>query len=311
MTHDQTQARDLPELLAVATPPPLSRCGPPKPVGGPPAPPPPAPPEPARRRLPHTVHRFRRLFLLLVIAAAVSWSLRGTEVGIGSLLQGREGAARMISGLFPPELSAGLLRSVGTAVVETLQISIAGLFFGALLGLVLAVLIAGNVQAPRWASSGARSLATMLRSVPELLWALVFVSTVGLGPAAGVYAISLHAAGMIAKLGSEQLEAVDPAPVEAIRLTGASRFAVAALAVIPQGRNNLASLLLYQWECNIRSSAVIGFVGAGGIGQALGIALHLFRYQELATLLIALVLMVFTVDRLSKVLRRSMGASVR
>lgn len=256
------------------------------------------------------VRRFRRLALLVVIAGAVTWALLGTGVGIASLYEGRAGARRLIGGMFPPNLSADLLNSVAAAVFETLQISIAGLFFGALLGLPLALLIAGNVRGPAWLASAARLFATFMRSVPELLWALLFVSTVGLGPAAGVYAISLHAAGMLAKLASEQLEAVDPAPVEAVRLTGATRTATAVLAIVPQARNNLASLLLYQWECNIRSSAVIGFVGAGGIGQALGVSLHLFRYQELATLLIALVLMVMTVDRISRALRRSMGASV-
>jgi phosphonate transport system permease protein len=278
--------------------------------GAPPPPrlPLPSPPPPTS---PSVLRRFRGLALLIVIAAAVAWAMRGTGVGPRSLIEGREGAIRLIEGLFPPASSRSLLESVGTAVLETLQISIAGLFFGASLGLPLAVLIAGNVRAPGWLSGGARSMATVMRSVPELLWALLFVSTVGLGPAAGVYAISLHAAGLLAKLGSEQLEAVDPGPVEAIRLTGATRRSTALLAIIPQARNNLASLLLYQWECNIRSSAVIGFVGAGGIGQELGIALHLFRYQELATLLIALLIMVFTVDRLSKALRRSMGAEVR
>lgn len=256
------------------------------------------------------LHRMRRPALIIVVAAAVAWAWLGTGVGIGSLVEGREGAIRLVEGMFPPNISADLLASVAQAVFETLQISIAGLFFGALIGLPLAMLIAGNVQGPAWLAGSARLFATFIRSVPELLWALLFVSTVGLGPAAGVYAISLHAGGMLAKLASEQLEAVDPAPVEAVRLTGASRPTTAVLAIIPQARNNLASLLLYQWECNIRASAVIGFVGAGGIGQALGVSLHLFRYQELATLLLALLLMVMTVDRISRALRRSMGASV-
>src|SRR5687768_7270142 len=133
---------------------------------------------------------------------------------------------------------------------------------------------------------------TATTGVPELLWALLFVATVGLGPAAGVYAITLHAAGLLAKLCSEQLEAVDSAPVEAMRLTGASRTATALLGIFPQARANIASQLLYQWECNIRSSVVIGFVGAGGIGQALGIAMNLFRYEEMATLLVAVLLLV-------------------
>jgi phosphonate transport system permease protein len=122
-------------------------------------------------------------------------------------------------------------------------------------------------------------------------------------------AIALHAAGLLAKLCSEQMEAVDPAPVEAVRLTGASRTATALLAILPQARANIASQLLYQWECNLRSSVIIGFVGAGGIGQALGIAMRLFRYQELATLMIAILILVVIVDRISRAFRARLGAA--
>ncbi|GGS28917.1 phosphonate ABC transporter, permease protein PhnE [Actinokineospora fastidiosa] len=259
--------------------------------------------------------RYRRSktrWLVLVIAiAAVVWSLDGTGVSFASLIEGWDNAREILAGLFPPQTDEELLRSVGKAVVETLQISIAALFFGTVMGLLLALLMAGNIGAPKWISLPARWVATVFRSVPELLWALVFVAAVGLGPAAGVYAISLHAAGLLAKLVSEQLEAVDVAPVEAVRLTGATRLATAVLAIVPQARNNIASLVLYQWECNIRSSAIIGFVGAGGIGQALGISMRLFRYEELATLMIALLLLVLVVDQISRFLRRRMGAATR
>ncbi|GAA3119590.1 phosphonate ABC transporter, permease protein PhnE [Planomonospora alba] len=250
-----------------------------------------------------------RWILAVMVVSAVLWSFAGTGVGPASLIAGRAGAAQMIAGLFPPDLDAELLGRVATAMVETLQISVAALVLGSVIGLPLAVAMAGNVQAPRWLAAAARGIATMLRSVHELLWALLFVAAVGLGPAAGVYAIALHSAGVMAKLCSEQLEAVDPAPVEAMRLTGGSRLTTALLAVIPQGRAHLASQVLYQWECNIRSSVVIGFVGAGGIGQALGVALHLFRYQELATLVASVVILVIGVDRMSKVLRSRLGAA--
>lgn len=260
-------------------------------------------PAPAQRK---TTLRWLQTF---GVATVAFWALVNTNVGIGSLVAGREGAARLIVGLFPPDLNGELLARVGKAVVETLQISIAALVLGAVLGLPLAVLMAGNVGAPRWISGSARLLATSFRGVPELLWALLFVATVGLGPAAGVYAVALHAAGLLAKLCSEQMEAVDPAPVEAVRLTGASRTATAALAILPQARANIASQLLYQWECNLRSSVIIGFVGAGGIGQALGISMRLFRYQELATLMIAVLILVVGVDRISRSIRGHLGAA--
>jgi phosphonate transport system permease protein len=250
-----------------------------------------------------------RLALATAILLGAFWSLYATGVLTTSLVAGREGAAKLIGGLFPPDLDPILLRSIAAASLETIQISIASLVLGALLGLPLAVLMAANVEAPRWAASSARLLANGLRSIHELLWALIFVATIGLGPTAGVYAIGLHSAGVVAKLCSEQLEAVDPAPVEAMRLTGGSRTTTAMLGIVPQARANLVSQLLYQWECNIRSSVVVGFVGAGGIGEALGISLRLFRYQELATLICAVIVIVAVVDRVSRAVRSRAGAT--
>lgn len=264
-------------------------------------------PRPPRAR-PARPARTRVAAVSVVVLLAV-WSLQATSVGVRSLLSGREGAAKMIGGLFPPDLDAQLLRSLGSASLETVQISLASLVVGAVLGLPLALLIAGNVEAPGIVAGAARLLATTLRSVHELLWALIFVATIGLGSAAGVYAIGLHSAGVVAKLCSEQLEAVDAAPVEAMRLTGGSRTTCALLGVVPQARANLISQLLYQWECNMRSSVVVGFVGAGGIGEALGISLRLFRYQELATLICAVILLVAAVDRVSRAVRARVGAA--
>lgn len=262
------------------------------------------PPGPLRQPL-----RTVRWIGLLAAVTVVVWSLNGAEVGVGPLIEGRGGAARLLSGLFPPDLDPQLLARIGQATVETVQISIAALVLGAVLGLPLAVLIAGNVQAPRLVALAARWLAMVLRGVPELLWALLFVAAVGLGPAAGAYAIGLHSAGMMAKLCSEQMEAVDAAPVEAMRLTGSSRPATALLAIVPQARGTVASQVLYQWECNVRSSVVIGYVGAGGLGQELGVALHLFRYQELATLMAAVLILVLLVDGASVLVRRRMGVA--
>lgn len=244
-----------------------------------------------------------------VVLAVVAWSFASTGVTPGSLLEGRRGAVALLRGFLPPELAPDFMARTGGAVVETLAISIAGLVLGVALGLPLALLLAGNVGLPGSVRRAAQVAAAALRGIPELLWALLFVATVGLGPAAGVCALALHGAGLLAKLCGEQLEAVDPAPVEALRLTGASRRATAALAIVPQARTGLLSLVLYQWECNIRTSTVLGFVGAGGIGQALDIALRLFRYRELATLILALLALVVVVDQASRLLRRRLGAA--
>lgn len=252
----------------------------------------------------------RRIGNATIVILVLVWSLAETGVGITSLIDGRAGASRMLRGVTNPDLSGEFLAIVGAAVVETLQISLAALVFAVAFGLPLALVIAGNVGAPAAIRKLAVTLAATLRGVPELLLALVFVATVGLGPAAGVYAIGLHGAGLLAKLASEQLEAVPQGPVSAVRAMGAPRHVIAGFAIIPQASSDLVSLVLYQWECNIRTATIVGFVGGGGVGQLLDIALKLFRYDELATLVLAVLGMILVVDMLSRRLRRRMGATV-
>ena len=152
----------------------------------------------------------------------------------------------------------------------------------------------------------ARGTLNLLRAVPELVWALVFITVVGLGPFAGALATGIHAGGLLGKLWAGQLEAVDPAPVEAVRLLGMGRLGVAALAVVPQARRNLISLGMYQWECNVRAATIVGFVGAGGIGQQVDVSIRLFRYSETSTLILAVLVMVFAADGLSTLVRRAL-----
>lgn len=250
-----------------------------------------------------------RWAVTVLVALMLGWAVTGTGVEPGALIEGREGGLRLLRAFASPDLSAEFLRQVGGAVVETVQISLTGLLFAAVLAVPTAMLLAGNVGAPAPVRSAARMFAAVLRGVPDLLWALLFVATIGPGPAAGALAVALHGGGLLAKLGAEQLEAVNPAPVEAIRLTGAGRLATTSLGIVPQAGAGLASLLLYQWECNIRTSTVLGFVGAGGIGQELAISLKLFRYEELSTLVIAVLLLMLAVDVLSRAVRRRMGAA--
>jgi phosphonate transport system permease protein len=253
--------------------------------------------------------RTGRWSLTTLVLVALVWSVQGAGVSPGTLAEGREGGLQLLRGFLTPELSGDFLVDVAAAVAQTAQISITGLLIAVAAGLPTAGLLAGNVGAPAALRGLARVGGATLRGVPELLWALLFVAMIGPGPAAGALAIGLHGAGLLAKLGAEQFEAVKPAPIEAIRLTGASRTATAVLGIIPESRAGLASLLLYQWECNIRTSTVLGFVGAGGIGQELAISLKLFRYDELSTLVLAVLAVILAVDLLSRAIRRYLGAA--
>ena len=243
--------------------------------------------------------------LLLVVL----WALHGAQIGRLADLDVR--GVQALSGVLRPELSLPVLREVGAQAVETLQIAVAGLLLSVLGAAPLALVASGSARAARPLRAAARGLAAVLRGVPELVYAMVLVTVVGLGPVAGTCAVAVHGAGLLAKLWAEQLESVDARPVEAARLSGASRSAVLALAVLPLARPGLLSLLLYQLECNVRTATVLGIVGAGGLGQAIDLSLRLFDYGRLATLVVAVLVLVLGVDAVSRQLRARWGADAR
>lgn len=263
----------------------------------------------------------RRLAWAGLLALLAVWSMRGAGVSPGALTgtQARRQAADFLSEFVRPELGGSYLREVAGAAIETLHISVTALLIGLLIGAPLSLFAASNltpgagVGLPAWRRAlrfgpywAARGSLNILRAVPELVWALIFITTVGLGPFAGALAIGIHAGGLLGKLWSEQLEAVDPAPVDAVRLLGVGRLGVASLAVVPQARRNLISLGMYQWECNVRAATIVGFVGAGGIGQQVDVSIRLFRYSETSTLILAILVMVFAADGLSTLVRRAL-----
>lgn len=243
---------------------------------------------------------------LLVVLA---WAVHGVDPAALGDLDVRGVSA--LRGVLRPDLDPQVLREVAAAAVQTLQIALAGLLLSALAAVPLALLLAGSSRAARPLRALARLVAALLRGVPELVYALLFVAVVGLGPLAGTLAVGVHGAGLLAKLWSEQLEAVDDRPVRAARLAGAGRSAVLLLAVLPAARPGLLSLLLYQLECNVRTATVLGIVGAGGLGSAIDLSLRLFDYARLGTLIIAVLLLVLGVDALSRRLRAAAGADTR
>jgi len=150
----------------------------------------------------------------------------------------------------------------------------------------------------------AKSLLNILRTVPEMVWALIFVFLVGLGPFPGVLALGVHTGGVLGKLFGEVLEDVDPQPIESLQATGASRLQILFYGILPQVLPQFISYTLYRWEVNIRMAAVLGLVGAGGLGQRIHIAISLFFEQQLLTLIMAIYILVTIVDYVSAYLRR-------
>ncbi len=260
-----------------------------------------------------------------VVIGFVVWSARGTQSDLGALLS-REALGQMwvyAARLFPPDLSALMLRDVGMGAVETFAISLVGTCLAALIALPLAflatrtVLFGGILYARegfgRWGwrrypriglYAAAKALLNLLRTIPEIVWALIFVFAVGLGPFPGVLALGFHTGGVLGKLFGEVLEDVAPEPLETLLAGGARRAAIVAYGILPQAFPQFLSYVLYRWEVNIRAAAVLGFVGAGGLGQRIHIAISLFLDHQLLTLIVGIYGMVTLVDALSGWLRR-------
>ena len=227
--------------------------------------------------------------------------------------------ARFIRGMFPPELSRSFLSVLGPALLETIQISVMGTFAACLLAVPLGLLATSSLTwsgilherreaKRRWLLgffpyAVARGLLSIFRSIPEFVWAFMFVRAVGLGPFPGVLAIGVAYGGMLGKVYSEILEGVDPRPLEALRSNGATTLGTVMYGLLPQALPNVISYTLYRWECAIRASAILGFVGAGGLGQQVELSMRMFQFNEVITILALLFLLVASVDLLSGKIR--------
>lgn len=261
--------------------------------------------------VPPATGRRKRLSLWLGAGVVIGWSLWGSHVTPGALFDptAGQGVARLVRGMYPPDLSWSFLVAYAPALFETLQMAVAGVVLGFVLAAPLAVLAAQNAMAHdgaflgRAIYSASRLVLALLRGVPELVWALVFIAAYGLGPLPGVLALAAHGAGVMGKLMAETMESQDPGAAEALRSMGAGRVSTAVWSIIPQARRGMTSVAFYQWECNIRTATILGFVGAGGLGQAIDIAMRLFRYEELPGLVALILVLVWSVDRTSALLR--------
>jgi phosphonate transport system permease protein len=188
-------------------------------------------------------------------------------------------------------------------MLETVQMALWGTFLAVLFAVPFGLLSARNI-APGWIGQPIRRLMDVLRSVNELVIAILFVTAVGLGPLPGVLALALHTTGVLAKLFSEAVESIDPRPVEGVRAVGASRVEEIVWGVLPQVAPLWTSFALYRFEANSRSATVLGLIGAGGIGQLLVESLQGFEYGQASAITLIIVLAVSAIDLLSQLIRK-------
>ena len=251
--------------------------------------------------------RCRACWLLVAMAALVVasfWSLDLQWAQFFSLEAARS-MGRFVAEFFPPDTSPEFLRKVALGTWETLAMSALGTVLAAVAGLALA-LPASRLHAGEraWARGPTRALLNLLRAVPELVWAGLLLIAAGLGPFAGTLALAVHTTGVLGRLFAETLENALPGPGAALRAQGVGKGLVFLYATLPQVLPQLLSYTLYRWENNIRAAAVLGVVGAGGLGQLLSFHMGLFHMAKTATVLGAMLLLVGLVDALSYGSRR-------
>ncbi len=250
------------------------------------------------------MNRLINLALLAALLAAIVGSFAylgldfGALIGNGGLAQMGQYAGRFLA----PDLSSEHLRAVTQGALETLAMSGISTLLAAIMGLLLALPAAGRFGWPLRAL--ARLLLNALRAIPELVWAALTVLAAGLGPNAGTLALALHTAGVLGRLFAEALENASPEPAAALRLQGAGQVAAFCYGTLPNLWPQLLAYSLYRWENNIRMASVLGFVGAGGLGQLLYTTLSLFQEAQASTVIIGMLALVFLVDALSDVLRQ-------
>lgn len=264
-------------------------------------------PVPPRRRPPRTRTLATVIVAALLVVHVIAW--RSTEMSFATLIDGVDGMYQFLSEAIPPDVSWEVLGPSLVGALETLWVGLLGTTLSIPFALLLALAAARGTAPGPIAYQAARGLLSFLRAVPDVVFALIFVTAVGLGPFPGVLALVFHNVGVMGKLWAETIEDADPGPATALRSAGAGRLQVAAHALLPSVTPQLVGLLLYRFDVNVRSSLVLGLVGAGGIGFLINQSIQLFRFDEMLTHVLVVLVLIVAVDQLSALVRRRLGSA--
>jgi phosphonate transport system permease protein len=272
-----------------------------------------------------TPFKLFNIVILVVFLLIVGQSWVDTEMSFGGLIDGWGHMVEYVSGnpdiegssYFPPAMYQDDLIVYFWAMLETVQMAIIALIISVIIAVPLSYMTSRNIleiliPGKTWMHMSAKRViyytgtlfANIFRSVNELVWALIFVSAVGLGPMAGILALGIHTAGVLSKLLSEGNESIDPGPVEALANSGAGFIKILIYAVVPQTMPHFVSMVLYRFESDVRSASILGFVGAGGIGFYLFDRLRAFENADVCTILIFIIITVWTLDNISAQIRK-------
>lgn len=241
--------------------------------------------------------------------AVLWWAAKGSGLNLSELAKGLPWIGEFLARMFPPNWA--FLDKLVVPAIETVQIALWGTLLAVLLAVPFCFFAARNLTPNMAVFHFMRQVFNVTRGINEIILALVFVAAVGLGPFPGVLALAIHGAGMLGKFFSESIEEIDQGPIEALRATGAGPIQTIIFGVIPQVITAWIAVILYRFETNLRQATVLGMVGAGGIGFELVGSMKLFQYQDTATCILVIIVMVMAADFASTKLRAMIQKGAR
>jgi phosphonate transport system permease protein len=240
-------------------------------------------------------------FAYFIAIAFVAWSFSSVGISLSEFATGLPNMGRFLSEMFPPDLSR--FGAVMKSILETFQIALVGAILGILFGFLLAIPATRHLTPHPIVYTLARSIIALFRTIPDLIWAIFFVATVGLGAFAGTLAIVVDTIGFCGRFFAEAMEETDRGPQDALAAIGANRSGIIFSAVVPAAMPSFVNTGLFSLEKAVRSSVVLGLVGAGGIGIELKVAMDMFMYSQAATIILLVFVLVLIVERLSSHIR--------
>lgn len=252
-------------------------------------------------QMPVPKSNIKAIFTTVLLIILVWISAKQSGFSLVALATGFPEMQKLLSELWPPNWA--YTTNIIEPMLETIRMAVIGTTFGAILSVPLAILCARNVFSNSWVTGPFRFILNILRTIPDLLLASIFVAVFGIGSLPGIFALTIFSIGIIAKLMYESLEAIDPGPLEAMTAVGANKWKLIAYGVIPQAIAPFLSFVLYTFEVNVRAAAVLGLVGAGGIGLYYERTLGFFEYSKTSTIIVMTLIVVLLIDYISSKLR--------
>jgi phosphonate transport system permease protein len=253
---------------------------------------------------PKAPSRLKHYLTAMIIILLLWGSSVQTDATFGELIEGFPNMFDLLEEMFPPKWT--YFDNIVGAMLETIRMALIGTTIGAILAIPVALLSASNLTKSGWLRYPLRFVLNLIRTIPDLLLAAIFVSIVGIGPLPGMMALTIFSLGLIAKLTYEALEAIDRGPLEAMTAVGATGLQRILYAVIPQIQAHFMSFTLYTFEINVRAAAVLGLVGAGGIGHYYEITLGFLEYDKTSVIIIFTLAIVLLIDYSSTKLREKL-----